>query len=48
MSQCGNDERLNEKLKVRMSANERDWWVKRIEKEEKHVKLWESLSEDDY
>ena len=37
-----------EKLKVRMSVNERDWWEKRIEKEEEHVKLWESLSEDDY
>ena len=37
-----------EKLKVRMSANERGWWEKRIEKEEEHGKLWESLSEDDY
>ena len=31
-----------------MSANERDWWEKRMAKEEELVKLWEWLTEDDY
>lgn len=36
-----------EKLKIRMSKGEQEWWESMI-KEEHKVQLWDSLSEDDY
>ena len=37
-----------EKLKIRMTTEEREWWEKMIREEEERVKLWDSLTEEDY
>lgn len=37
-----------EKLKIRMTTEEREWWEKMIREEEERVKLWDSLNEEDY
>ena len=37
-----------EKLKIRLSKTELKWWEEIIEEEERKVKLWESLTTDDY
>lgn len=36
------------KLKIRMSKSEQEWWEAMIKEEEKKVKLWDSLSKEDY
>ena len=37
-----------EKLKIRRTTEEREWWEKMIREEEERVKLWDSLNEEDY
>ena len=36
------------KLQIRMSTAEHEWWEKMIREKEGKVKLWDSLSEEDY
>lgn len=36
------------KLRVRMSVSELDWWENMAKEEEERVKLWNSLSDEDY
>ena len=37
-----------EKLKIRMSRGEQEWWEGMIKEEEQKVTKWDSLKEEDY
>ena len=37
-----------EKLKIRMSRGEQEWWEGMIKEEEQKVRKWDSLEEEDY
>jgi len=37
-----------EKLKIRMTSSEYDWWQEMIIQEEKRIQQWESMTPEDY